>query len=67
MLTITKRAKNVSPSLTLAITAKANKMKAELENIKLEKEFMTEGFTSEETSKLMKSNFSAKSFIFLNL
>ena len=29
MLTITKRAKNVSPSLTLAITAKANKMKAE--------------------------------------
>ena len=29
MLTITNRAKNVSPSLTLAITAKANKMKAE--------------------------------------
>ena len=29
MLTITQRAKNVSPSLTLAITAKANKMKAE--------------------------------------
>ena len=39
----------------------SNKMKAELESIKLEKEFMAEGFTSEETSKLMKSNFSAKS------
>ena len=29
MLTFTDRAKNVSPSLTLAITAKANQMKAE--------------------------------------
>lgn len=39
----------------------ANKMKAELENMKLEKEFISEGFTSEETSKLMSANFSAKS------
>ena len=38
----------------------ANKMKAELETMKLEKEFMAEGFTSEETSKLIKSNFNAK-------
>ena len=38
----------------------ANKMKAELESMKLEKELLSEGFTSEESEKLIKSNFAVK-------
>ena len=38
----------------------ANQMKAELESMKLEKELLSNGFTTEESAKLIKSNFAPK-------